>query len=41
MNALRGSSFPPAQQRLEEFARRAPADPLAEECREAAASKAR
>jgi HEAT repeat protein len=38
LNALRGSAVPTAQQRLAEFARRAPADPLAQECLEAAAS---
>jgi HEAT repeat protein len=36
--ALRGSSLPSAQQRLAEFARLAPSDPLAQECREAAAA---
>ena len=38
-NALRRSAYPAAQERLAEFARLAPADPLAEECRVASASK--
>jgi HEAT repeat protein len=41
LNALRGSPFPPAQQRLAAFARLAPTDPLADECREASTPKAR
>ena len=39
LNALRSSSVPQAPQRLAEFARRAPADPLAEECRVASTPK--
>ena len=39
LNALRSSSVPLAQQRLVEFARRAPADSLAEECRVASTAK--
>ena len=41
VQALRSSAFPAASQRLADFARRAPADPLAEVCREAAAPKVR
>ena len=39
LNALRGSAFPVARELLAEFARTTPADPLAGECRAAAAPK--
>ena len=39
LNALRGSSFPVARELLAEFARTTPGDPLAGECRAAAAPK--